>query len=160
MRAELTLEGAAELRDELRSLQRNFTGSYKPVLERIATRFRDSIADRMRAGVAPSLTETSIKLRGGGGTPLIGGTGPIGKHATGLGTMLGNLRAVAGEREASAVVDDFRARFHQFGFTTSEKSAIPGKVVPARPFVLISKADGDWALEELADFLFEDRLAA
>lgn len=158
MKIELKFEGAAALREDLRALQKRLTSSYTPVLERIANHFRDSIVTRMRAGISPPLTETSVKLRGGESTPLVGGTGPIGKHGN-YGSLIDNLKPFSGAAVAG-VEADFRAVFHQFGFTTSEKSAIPGKRVPARPFITLSKEDGDWALNELAEFLFEEKHAA
>lgn len=158
MKIELKFEGATELREDLRFLLRRFTSGYTPVLERIANRFRDSIIIRMKAGIPPPLTETSIKLRGGETTPLVGGDGPIGKHGN-YGSLIDGLKAFSGAAVAG-VEGDFRSVFHQFGFRTSEKSAIPGKRVPARPFILLSKEDGEWALEEVAGFLFEEKRAA
>lgn len=161
MRAELVFDGADELVRDFRAIdERVKKGPERSVLERIANRFTDSIKARVRAGISPALTETSLKLRGGGSTPLVGGSGPIGKHGSGYGTLLGNIRARAGEREAAAVIDDFRARFHQFGFRTSAKSAIPNKDVPARPFMLISKDDEAWALQLVADEIFGAARAA
>lgn len=152
MRVEL--EGVAEFERELREIDKRIKGSKKSVMEAIANRFAESIRGRLRSGVSPQLTATSLQLRGGGTTPLVGGSGPIGKHGSGYGTLLGSVRAQAGERQAAAVVDKFTARFHQFGFRSSEKSAIPDKDVPARPFVLISKQDEAWALSLIADRIF------
>lgn len=149
----IDLEGATELQAKLLTAQRKFKGDKSEVLTRIAKRFADSIRDNIRAGNFAPLSPVTLKLRqqrgGGGSAPLIDS-----------GELLDSIGIFVTDREAAAGSAKSRAGWMQLGITTSEDSMIPGKRVPPRPFILISEADGDWALEELADFLFEEERRA
>jgi len=149
----LDLEGAAELSNTLLTAQRKFKGDKSEVLTRIAKRFADSIRDNIRAGGFAPLSPVTLKIRqqrgGSGSAPLIDS-----------GDLLDSIGIFVTDREAAAGSAKSRAGWLQLGITTAEDSMIPGKIVPPRPFILISEADGDWALEELADSLFEERRAA
>lgn len=151
----IDLEGATELSNTLLTAQRKFKGSKSEVLTRIAERFADSIRANIRAGNFAPLTAATLKIRQqrgqSGSAPLITGEPD---------SLLDSIGVFVTDREAAAGSAKSRAGWMQLGITTSPDSMIPGKTVPPRPFILISQADGDWALEELADFLFEDRRAA
>lgn len=53
--------------------------------------------------------------------------------------------------------DDFRGPLHQYGYTTSEQSMIPGEKVPARPFIGWSREDRS-AIERMCRAFVSSRI--
>lgn len=149
MKLRVDLFGVTELSNTLLTAQRKFRGDKSEVLTRIAQRFAASIRDNIRAGAFTPLSPVTLAIRRQRG---ITGSAPLIES----GELLDSIGIFVSDREASAGSSKSRAGWQQLGITTSEDSMIPGKRVPPRPFILISDADGEWALEELADYLFDD----
>lgn len=146
----MELHGLDDALKTLRDTEAGFKASRRPQLSKISEWIAEDIRKRIQGGVRPALSETTLRIRKeGGSTPLIAS-----------GDLLNSIKAFAGESQASAGTDLFYGRFQQFGITTGEKSAVPGKKVPARPFVLLGESVVDRAMDLLADTVFGDKVAA
>ena len=153
----ITTSGTAEARNEMLKLDTRLKrGSERlNVMKRIADGLADDIRRNLTEGNFTPLSPVTLEIRrrrgrGAGNKPL---------HATGA--LLASVKAQATEFVAEAAATKFYAGFVQLGFTTSPESAIPGKVVPGRPFMTISESRSEWAMDLILRWVTgEDSAAA
>ena len=127
----------------LEELQERLEADPKPVLQRLADRFADTVRRRLEeVALAPSPATLKIRKQRGrtGERPLVD-----------TGDMADSVRPRTTKDSAGASVR-WPALPHQIGVTTSADSAIPGKAIPPRPFVVLDDADITFAVEEMGDF--------
>lgn len=159
MKLSITVTGLAEVKNEMLKLDRRLKVSRLPVMQKIADRLADRIRRNLSQGGFAAISPVTERFRAtrrnksrtGGNTPL-----------SDTGALAASVKSQATDFVAEAAATKFYAGFVQLGITTSEKSAVPGKVVPGRPFMTLEPQDVDWAMERLADFVFGegDRAAA
>jgi phage gpG-like protein len=143
---DIQVSGAQETAADLRELDARLHAPATEPLTKIGEELAEIIRRQLRAGDFAPLAESTLEIRRrrgqSGSAPLIAS-----------GALLGSITHSADADEASAGSDLQRAAHQQFGFTTGKGSAIPGKVVPARPFALIDDSDAERFEDQLADFL-------
>lgn len=132
---------------ELDELDEKLHADPKKTMGTIADRLVGSLRKRVESGPGPALSAATLEIRRRRGQ---GGSKPL----EASGRMAGSIRRRATAKLAYAGID-FPAAALQAGFTTSAKSAIPGKVVPARPFVYLDEVDADFAAEQIAAFYLD-----
>lgn len=114
---------------ELTAIHEKLHASLKPVYEQISERMATAVRASLQSGSFAPLSPVTLEIRarrgGGGSTPL-----------SASGKMAGSVTARATEKAAIARIG-WPALAHQEGYVTSPKSAIPNKVVPARPFAVL-----------------------
>jgi phage gpG-like protein len=132
---------------ELEELHEKLNRDAKPLMQKLADRFVGSLRSKMAAvSLAPSAATLAIRKRRGGT-----GSAPL----VDMGKMLGSIKARSTKNSAAAQVSWPALALHE-GFTTAADSAIPGKVVPARPFVFLEESEFDEAVSEMEAFLLGD----
>ncbi len=161
MRVSVEVTGAAELSSWLGEhaarLQASPAGLLAAVGEDWVSRFQANV----RAGGVPTvpLAQVTLDLRsreagpgrvqprwgGGGGTAPLFRTGGL-KDSIQVLEATADTLAVGTTREAAALLN--------FGGVTSPASMIPGRRVPARPFVFLAPEDVKSTIAALADFFF------
>jgi phage gpG-like protein len=127
-------------------------------MESIAKRLADSIVRRIDAAAVAPLSEAALRIRRTRKDKPSTSTKPL----LDTGHMRSRVRTIISETQATALADTFYAGFVQLGTTTSAKSAVPGKRILPRPFMVLDTEDVDWATEALLGFLLsgEARAAA
>ena len=145
-RAGVRVEGTKEAAALLDSAAERHSASPQPLWQKLAESWRVSFTERLLRGGDPPfapLSETTIKLRGRDGSPLI---------------VSGRLRASLETLSASGTQLDFGsrygvARFHELGFMTGAGSMIPGRRVPARPWIFLDQRTLDASFAAIDEFV-------
>lgn len=132
----------------LEELHERLNRSPKPVLEEVAEGLAALLRQHIDAGDFPPLSPVTLEIRRRRGQT---GTSPL----IDMGAMVGSIRSRATKDVAIASVG-WPAQRIDAGFTTGEKSAIPGKEVPARRFVFFRDEDLDPFQDKIAEFLLGD----
>lgn len=132
---------------ELEELHEKLQADPKPIMARIADRLVGTLRGKLQSA-SPSPAKSTLAIRrqrgSGGDAALID-----------LGKMLDSVRPRSSKNTAAAVVS-WPALVLDTGFTTAPDSAIPGKAVPARTFVVLEDADVDYALDQAEELYLGD----
>ena len=130
---------------ELDELRERFSASLQPVMKPIADRLATGLRERLRAGSFAALSQATLSIRKRRGQT---GTAPL----VATGALEASITAHATGSTATASASGPGAIALQQGFTTSPRSMIPGKQVPARPFALLSGGEADEAVRDIMEF--------
>lgn len=151
MRLALSVEGADQVADALAEHAARFRHSPRGILAEIAQQWADEVFPRIFDTGGPTgepwapLSALSVKLRGSK------------KVLEGEGRLRGSI-AVLEVTDSEARVGTELGEIHQLGGRTSERSMIPGRVIPARPFLALDDAAIAASIERLeAHFFGEGR---
>ena len=132
----VNVRGVRDASELLRDVADRHRRTPEPLWQKLADVWRRSMADNLVRGGNPPfvpLSETTIKLRGRSGVPLL---------------VSGRLQASIETLATSGTRFEFGSRYnlarlHELGFVTGAGSMIPGRKVPARPWIHLD----DQALE-------------
>ncbi len=125
--------------DNLTPAMRDIAGVLTDATERA---FQDEADPATGTPWAP-LTEATVGMRGGDAHPILQRSGQLAASVSG---DWGPDQAVAGTNKVYAAMQ-------QFGGTTAATSMIPGKDIPARPFLGIGDEDKDEILDIVRSYL-------
>ncbi len=125
--------------DNLTPAMRDIAGVLTDASERA---FQDEADPATGTPWAP-LTEATVGMRGGDAHPILQRSGQL---AASVNADWGRDFAAAGTNKAYAAMQ-------QFGGTTAATSMIPGKDIPARPFLGIGDEDRDEILDIVRSYL-------
>lgn len=150
MATRIEIVGADELRTRLVQIDERLRGPLRPVLEPIGRAMLEAAREAITTagrGAWPPLAESTLEIRerkGQGGSPLRAG-----------GTLFDSLQQLElADDRVEVGTREPRARIQEYGGTTPAGSAIPGKRVPPRPFMVIPEPTIDLAIGSLLDHLF------
>lgn len=99
-------------------------------------------ADPVTGAKWPQLTDDTVTMRGGNAHPILQVTGQLAS----------SVQTDYGKSYAEISTNKIYAAMHQFGGTTSPKSRIPNKPIPARPFLGLSPSDEQEILDIIGQF--------
>lgn len=152
MRVQITVTGAASAQNLMLDVQRKFKGTKKPVLVDIAKRLAERIVSNIDAAAVKPLSETTLRIRrtrknkpaNSSSTPLVD-----------TGEMRSRVKTFVSDTVAQAASDKFYAGFVQLGIRNTS-GAVPGKVIPGRPFMLLHPDDIAWAQEQILNYVVSE----
>jgi len=140
-----------EVLDALHELQRRM-GDLTPVMRGIAGVMADATERAFGNEEDPAtglawhpLMASTVKMRGGDAHPILQRSGQL---ASSVVTDYGADFAQIGTNKVYAAM-------HQFGGVTSPNSMIPGKTIPARPFLGLGDDDQEEILDIVRGYLGE-----
>lgn len=158
MATRIEITGAEELRTRIVQIDERLRGSLRPVLEPIGATMLAAAREAIDIGGRfgwPPLSEATIALRARRGGP--GGATPL--RATGeLRNSIRQLELTDDRVEVGTTLE--RAGIQEYGGTTAATSMIPGRRVPARPFMPVPPATIDLAIGSLLEHLFAAQAGA
>jgi len=137
--------------DALQELSRRMH-DMKPVMRDIAGVMADATERAFEDEADPAtglawhpLMASTVTMRGGDAHPILQRSGQL---ASSIVTAYGADFAQIGSNKVYAAM-------HQFGGTTAPNSMIPGKAIPARPFLGLGDDDKDEILDIVRGYLAE-----
>lgn len=129
------------------------TNDLSPVLIKIGERMQESTQERFRTGTAPDgsawkdKSDVTKAIYGGlWDKPLVGNSGRLSGEIA---------RQLDGKTAVMIGSPMIYASMHQFGGVTSPNSMIPGKEIPARPYLGLSDDDEQSILDIVHSYLLE-----
>ncbi|EOB4244603.1 phage virion morphogenesis protein [Vibrio metschnikovii] len=148
-RIRVELDGLKEVRDSLSNLIAR-SNDLTPAMASIGELLLLSHDERFTSQTAPdgtpwqALSETTQGMKPRNSSLIL--------------TLNANLRKLSYNASAKSLEfgsNEPYAAMHQFGGTTSPRSMIPNKQIPARPFLGVSKSDEEGILSALSDYLMQ-----
>lgn len=137
--------------DALQELSRRM-GDMTPVMRDIAGVMADATERAVEDETDPAtglawhpLMASTVKMRGGDAHPILQRSGQL----------AGSIVTAHGQDFAQVGSNKVYAGMHQFGGVTAPNSMIPGKAIPARPFLGLGEDDQDEILDIVRSYLAE-----